>query len=78
MLTVDALTGGAMPVAASVRGQMRAQAVGALVMVRSEQRRAANLNRVENLPVMLRQPIGSRITGQAGAQDIGQKQRWGA
>lgn len=67
-----------MPVAASVRGQMRMQTMSALIVVRSEQRRAANLNRVKRFPVMLRQAMGRPITRQADAQDIGQKQRGGA
>jgi hypothetical protein len=55
---------------------MRTQAMGALVVVRSEQRRAANPHRIENLPMMLRQAMTGSITGQARAQHVGQPQRW--
>lgn len=65
-----------MPVAASVQGQMRTQAMGALVVVRSEQRRAANLHGVKDPPVLRRQSMSRSVTGEAGPENVRQSQRW--
>jgi hypothetical protein len=60
-----------MPVAAGVRGEVGAAAVSALVLVPAQQRRAANLDGVEDLPVMRREPMRAGISRQAGTQDFG-------
>ena len=64
-----------MPVAASVRREVGAAAVGTLVLVSAQQRRAADLDGVENLPVLRREPMLAGILRQAGAQHVGQPQR---
>src|ERR1019366_8095330 len=72
---VNALAGGAMPVAAGVRGEVGAAAVSALVLVPAQQRRAANVDGVEDLPVVWREPMRAGISRQAGPQYFGQQQR---
>src|SRR5664279_4530613 len=72
---VDALAGGTMPVAAGVGSEMDAAAVSAFVLVSAQQRRAANLDGVEDLPVMWRKPMRAGIGRQAGTQYFGQQQR---
>ena len=75
VLAVNALAGRAMAVAAGVGGEMGAMAVRALVLVAAQQRRAADLEGVEDFPVVRRQPMGPGVGGQAGPNDVGQPQR---